>query len=337
MIKDAIDALARGSDLNASLMSSVMEEIMIGKAATADIVDFLIKLDKKGETVEELVAAVLVLRRYAAAIDVKAAHVLDTCGTGGDTKGTFNISTAVAFVASGAGISVAKHGNRSVSSQSGSADVLEELGINIRLTPEKIKECLEKTGIAFLFAPDLHPAMKYAMPARKEIGKRTIFNILGPLSNPAKAAHQLVGVYDKRWVPVLAQVLLELGSKHALVVHGEDGLDEISTVSPSYVSEACQGKVINYKLNPRDFGIKKARLEELRGGDAKKNAAIIIDILKGKKSPCRDIVVLNAAAAIYSADAAVSIKEGLLLAEQSIDNLKALEKLELLKQFTKNG
>jgi len=337
MIKDAIDALARGSDLNASLMSSVMEEIMIGKAATADIVDFLTKLDKKGETVEELVSAVLVLRRHAAVIDVKAAHVLDTCGTGGDTKGTFNISTAVAFVASGAGISVAKHGNRSVSSQSGSADVLEALGVNIRLSPEKIKECLEKTGIAFLFAPDLHPAMKYAMPARKEIGKRTIFNILGPLSNPAKAAHQLIGVYDKRWVPVLAQVLLKLGSKHALVVHGEDGLDEISTASSSYVSEACQGKVINYKLNPRDFGIRKARLEELRGGDAKKNAAIITDILKGKKSPCRDIVVLNAAAAIYSADAAVSVKEGLLLAEQSIDNLKALEKLELLKQFTKNG
>ncbi|MCX5712585.1 MAG: anthranilate phosphoribosyltransferase [Candidatus Omnitrophica bacterium] len=334
MIKDAINLLSSGSDLNASLMSDVMDEIMGNKAKTPDIVDFLKALAKKGETVEELVAAVRVMRRHANAIKVQDPKLLDTCGTGGDSKGTFNISTAVAFVASAAGISVAKHGNRSVSSLSGSADVLEALGVNIELKPQKAKECLEKTGIAFLFAPSFHPAMKYAMPARKEIGKRTIFNLLGPLSNPANAAHQLVGVYDKRWVPVLAEVLLKLGSKHALVVCGSDGLDEISTTATTYVAEAYQGKVNAYKLDPQDFWIKKAKLEELQGADAKKNAEIILDILRGASGACRDIVVLNAAAAIYAADAAASIKEGIELARRSIDSKKAMEKLQLLKNFS---
>ena len=308
---------------------------MTGKAETPDIVSFLRALSKKGETIEELTAAALVMRRHVTRIKVKDEVILDTCGTGGDKLGTFNISTVVAFVAAGSGITVAKHGNRSVSSRCGSADILEALGINIRLSKEKIEECLEKIGIAFLFAQDLHPAMKYAMPARKQIAEKTVFNILGPLTNPASATHQLVGVYDGRWTEILARVLKNLGSVHTLVVHGKDGLDEITTTARTKVSEAVQDSIKNYELSPEDFGFKKSRLEDLSGGDAATNANILVDILNGASGPRRDIVLLNAAAAIYVADKAASIKEGIVLARDSIDSKRAIEKLNLLKEFSK--
>ncbi len=334
MIEEAIEIISKHSDLSAEQMQAVMEEIMTGKVETPQIVSFLLALSNKGETTEELTAAVSVMRRYVTKINTRQELILDTCGTGGDKSGTFNVSTIVAFVASGCGITVAKHGNRSVSSCCGSADILEKLGININLPPEKLERCLDEIGIAFLFAPNLHPAMKYAMPARKQIGKRTMFNLLGPLSNPAGARHQLVGVYDKHWVEILAQVLNKLGTVHALVVHGEDGLDEITTTAKTYICEAEQGKIKSSYIGPEDFGFKRAKLEDLSGGDALGNSQILFDILNGKAGPRRDIVLLNAAAAIYIADKAKSIKEAINLATESIDSGKALKKLELLKEYS---
>ncbi|MBU3958965.1 MAG: anthranilate phosphoribosyltransferase [Candidatus Omnitrophica bacterium] len=333
MIQEAIKILSQGTDLTASHMEAVMEEIMTGKVETPQIVSFLTNLNKQGETKDELTAAVSVMRRHVIRIHTEHKVILDTCGTGGDKKGTFNISTAVAFVASGCGICVAKHGNRSVSSKSGSADVLEALGININMTKEKIKQCLDDIGIAFLFAQNFHPAMKYAMPARKEIGAKTIFNILGPLTNPAGATHQLVGVFDARWTEMLARVLGNLGTVHALVVRGEDGLDEISTTATTLISEEYKGRINNYKVSPEDFGFKRANPQDLTGGTAADNARIVMDILNGKTGPRRDIVVLNAAAAIYTADKVKSIKEGIKLASDSIDSARALERLELLKEY----
>ncbi len=332
MIKEATEKLIQRKDLNRAEMEAVMEEIMGGKAQTPEIVSFLTALSDKGETIEELTAAVSVMRRHATKISVDEEIILDTCGTGGDKKGTFNVSTIVAFVASGCGITVAKHGNRSVSSHCGSADILEASGININMGKEKIEYCLKNIGIAFLFAQNLHPAMKYAMPARKQIGRRTMFNILGPLTNPAGATHQLIGVYDADLTKVLAKVLANLGSVHALVAHGKDGLDEITTTAVSLISEAHHGKISDYEINPEAFDFKKARPEDLIGGTASDNARILLEVLNGKSGPQRDIVVLNAGAAIYVAGKASSIKEGIRLACVSIDSGKAKEKLELLRQ-----
>lgn len=336
MIREMTGIISGGKDLTEEQMESVMEEIMTGKADTAAIVDFLTALGNKGESVEELTAAVSVMRKHVTRINARKEIVLDTCGTGGDRKGTFNISTAAAFVASGCGITVAKHGNRSVSSQSGSADILEALGVNINMAPQEIERCLNDIGIAFLFAPSLHPAMKYAMPARKKLGKRTIFNILGPLTNPAQAKYQLVGVYDNNLREMLAKVLGNLGAAHALVVHGQDGLDEITTAARTSISEFYQGRVENYEIEPQEFGIKKAKIEDLAGGRAEENAAMLMAILKGEAGPKRDIVLLNSATAIYTADKAESIKEGIKLAAESIDSGNALRKLELLRAY-KNG
>ncbi len=335
MIEAAAKKLEAGRDLTRQDMQLVMEEIMGGKASTAQIISFLIALNKKGETEEELTAAVAVMRNFATKIHSDNKTVLDVCGTGGDKKGTFNISTVVAFVVSACGVVVAKHGNRSVSSCCGSADILEALGINIDMPVENIEKCLNEIGIAFLFAQNLHPAMKYAMPARKEIGSRTIFNILGPLSNPASATHQLVGVYDAGLTEKLANVLNNLGTRHAMVVHGDDGLDEITTTAETAVSEAHQGKVNNYKINPEDFGFKRARLEDLSGARASENAEDLLDILNGKPGPKRDIVVLNSAAALYVADKVESVKEGIVLASEAIDSKQAFKKLELLKEYSK--
>ncbi|TRZ96439.1 anthranilate phosphoribosyltransferase [bacterium] len=334
MIDEATARLRDKENLNSSLMQAVMEEIMTGRADTPQIIPFLVALGDKGESIEELTAAVTVMRRYSTKIDSKGGVVLDTCGTGGDKKGTFNISTIVAFVASGCGIKVAKHGNRSVSSKSGSADVLEALGVNIQLDSQKASRCLNEIGIAFLFAQNFHPAMKYAMPARKQIARQTIFNILGPLSNPAAATHQLVGVYDEHLTKLLVQVLVNLGVVHALVVHAEDGLDEITTTASTSISEARNGKIINYKINPRDFGIKEAKLKDISGGTASRNAEILLDILNGISGPGRDIVLLNAAAAIYAADQVNSLQEGITLAVDSIDSGRAMEKLRLLKEYS---
>jgi anthranilate phosphoribosyltransferase len=334
MIKEAGVILAQRQNLSSAQMRLCMEEIMLGQAQTPDIVFFLERLAQKGETLDELTAAVEVMRKYAVKIDTEAPVVLDTCGTGGDKKGTFNISTCVAFVASGCGITVAKHGNRSVSSRSGSADILEALGINILMDKEDTERCLEEVGVAFLFAPNLHPAMKYAMPARKQIGRRTIFNILGPLSNPAGAKHQLIGVFDRALTGILAQVLLGLGSRHVLAVHGEDGLDEVTLSAKTYISEARADKVHNYEIQPEDFGIKRAGLEDLSGSGAQDNAKILIEVLKGRPGPKKDIVLLNSACAIYAADKAGSLKDGLKLASASIESGAALKKLELLKSFS---
>jgi len=333
MIKEAAEIM-RNRDLSTPEMDMVMEEIMGGKAEVAEIVSFLTGLSSKGETVEELVAAVQVMRRHATKIKTRQKLLLDTCGTGGDKKGTFNISTAVAFVVSGSGVAVAKHGNRSVSSKCGSADILEALGVNIKMAPEKMTESLDKIGIAFLFAQSLHPAMKYAMPARKQIGKRTIFNLIGPLSNPAGATHQLVGVFSREWTKSFAKVLAQLGTKHALVVHGRDGLDEITTTDTTDISEQNNGKLTSYEITPEEFGIKRAKMGDLAGGDASFNAKILMDLLGGKDGAIRDIVLLNAAAALYTADRVGSIKEGIAVAKESIDSKKALNKLNLLKEYS---
>ena len=316
MIQKATEILSRNSDLSSSQMQVVMEEIMTGKAPTSEIVSFLTALNHRGETVDEITAAVKVMRRHATKVQVKRDVILDTCGTGGDKKGTFNVSTAVAFVASGCGVCVAKHGNRAVSSSCGSADILEVLGININMNKEQIELCLNEVGIGFLFAPNFHPAMKYAMPARKQMAAKTIFNILGPLTNPAGATHQLVGVYEPKWTEILARVLGNLGTEHALVVHGEDGLDEVSISTKTFISEAHKGKILNYQINPEDLGLEKAEPKDLAGGTAVDNARIIMEILKGKPGPKRDIVILNAAVALYTADKAKDIKEGITLASE---------------------
>jgi anthranilate phosphoribosyltransferase len=334
MIKDLIKQLLNKKDLTPLQMQQVMREILSGAVDTADIVAFLTSLNDKGETVVELTAAVNVMLEYVEPIIVDRPNILDTCGTGGDKKGTFNVSTISALVASGAGVTVAKHGNRSVSSKCGSADILEALGVKIDMGMEKIKKCLEEIGIAFLFAPNLHLAMRQIMPARKQIAQKTIFNILGPLINPARSTNQLIGVYSKAWVRPLAEVLRNLGSKHILVVHGADGLDEVTTTDKTYVTEVKNGLIKDYKITPEDFGFKRAALEDLLGGSIQENVKIVQDLLAGKKDARRDIVLFNAGCAIYAADKTKTIALGMKLAQESIDSGAALEKLNLLKEYS---
>ena len=335
MIKDLIQQLITKKDLTEQQMQQVMQEILSGATSTADIVAFLTSLNAKGETVAELTAAVNVMLKYVDPIIVDKPNILDTCGTGGDKKGTFNISTITAFVASGAGVTVAKHGNRSVSSRCGSADILEALGVNINMDKAKIKQCLQEIGIAFLFAPNLHPAMKHVMPARKQIAQKTIFNILGPLINPARATNQLIGVYALEWTNRLAQVLHNLGTQHVLVVHGADGLDEVTTTDKTYVSEVTGGVLKDYEITPEDFGLSRARPGDLTGGEVPENVKITLDILAGKKGSKRDIVLFNAGCAIYAANKTGNIGEGIKLAVKAIDSGEARKKLELLKEYSK--
>jgi anthranilate phosphoribosyltransferase len=334
MIKDLIQQLLNKKDLTPLQMQQVMREILGGAADTADIISFLTSLNDKGETVAELTAAVNVMLKYVEPIIVDKPNILDTCGTGGDKKGTFNISTITALVASGAGVTVAKHGNRSVSSKCGSADILEALGVKISMDTAKIKRCLEEIGIAFLFAPSLHLAMRYVMPARKQIAQKTIFNILGPLINPARATNQLIGVYSKDWVRPLAEVLHNLGSRHILVVHGADGLDEITTTDKTFVTEVKDGALKDYEIIPEDFGFKRASLDDLLGGSIQDNLKIVQDLLAGVPGSRRDIILLNAGCAIYAADKADTIAQGIKLAQASIDSGAALKKLELLKEYS---
>ncbi len=334
MIKNLIQRLADKKNLTSAQMQEVMREILSGAVDTADIVAFLTSLNKKGETVAEITAAVNVMLKYVEPIIVDKPNILDTCGTGGDKKGTFNISTVTALVACGAGVTVAKHGNRSVSSKCGSADILEALGVRIDMDPARIKQCLEKIGIAFLFAPNLHPAMRYVMPARKQIAQKTIFNILGPLINPARATNQLIGVYSREWVRPLAEVLHNLGSSHILVVHGADGLDEITTADKTFVTEVAGRVIKDYEITPEDFGFKRAQLSDLSGGSIDENVRIVDDILAAKAGYRRDIVLLNAGCAIYAANKADTIKRGIALAKKSIDSGAALNKLKLLKEYS---
>jgi len=334
MIKEAIAKVVERKNLTEEEMVSVMREIMEGEATPSQIASFITALRMKGETVDEITGAARVMREKALKVKTKASVVVDTCGTGGDEAFTFNISTAAAFVAAGAGLTVAKHGNRSVSSKSGSADVLKALGMNIEAEVEMVEACLDTIGIGFLFAPMMHGAMKHAIGPRREIGIRTIFNILGPLTNPAGAQYQVLGVYRSELTEVLAEVLKNLGSIRAFVVSGNDGLDEITLTSETKVSELKDGEVRTYSIKPEDFGMSRCKLFELQGGDPDDNAGIIREILKGGKGPKRDIVVLNAAAAITASGMAKDIKEGVRLAEESIDSGKALEKLERLIEIT---
>lgn len=321
------------ADLSEVEMSDTMREIMEGKATDAQIGAFLTALRLKGETIAEITGAARLMKEKAIMIKAPKGTV-DTCGTGGDMAQTFNISTTAAFVVAGGGIPVAKHGNRSVSSRSGSADVLQALGVNIELPPEKVEKCLMDVGFGFLFAPIFHGAMKYALGPRREIGVRTIFNILGPITNPAGTKYQILGVYLSDLTEIMAEVLGNLGCLHAFVVHGEDGLDEITITGRTKISELKDGRVESYFIDPTDFGMKLGKVEDLLGGDAKENAEITLNILKGEKGPKRDIVLLNASAAIVASGKAKDFEEGISIAERSIDSGAALRKLEEIKRVT---
>ncbi|NPA62661.1 MAG: anthranilate phosphoribosyltransferase [Methanococci archaeon] len=336
MIENAIKKIVEFKDLDKKEAEEVMEEIMSGYAKPTQIASLLTALRMKGETIDEITAFAEIMRKHSIKIHPNVPKLLDTCGTGGDNLNTFNISTATAFVVS-TYVPVAKHGNKAVSSKSGSADVLEALGVNLNVPMEKIKRSIEELGIGFLFAPQFHPAMKYATPVRRDLGIRTVFNVLGPLTNPANANYQLMGVYDEKLTEKLANVLKNLGLKGALVVHGS-GMDEITTIGKTKISEMKNGEIKTYYIDPEDFGIKKAKLEEIKGGDAEENAKIIREIFEGEEVGAkRDIVVLNAAFALYIADETKNVEEGIKLAEKSIDSGKALKKLEDLIDFYREG
>ncbi|MEW6601104.1 MAG: anthranilate phosphoribosyltransferase [Nitrospirota bacterium] len=333
MIKEAIKSAVEGKDLSEEQMTAAMRDIMEGKATDAQIGAFLTALRMKGETVEEITGAAKVMREKVSAIKAPALTV-DTCGTGGDMSRTFNISTTTAIVTAACGVPVAKHGNRSVSSSCGSADVLEALGIKIDLTPEKVEKCLAQTGFGFMFAPLFHPAMKFAIGPRREMGIRTIFNILGPLTNPAGAERQVLGVFSDKLTEPMARVLGNLGVKHAFVVHGEDGLDEITNTDRTRVTELKNGSIDTYFISPEDFNFKKAGKGDLAGGTAQDNAAIVTAILKGEKGPKRDIVLMNAAAALVAGERAKDFQEAVKLAVQALDSGAALKKLEEVKKVS---
>ena len=334
-IQEAINTVVDGKNLSMAQATEVFTDIMSGSATDAQIAAFIVALRMKGETPEEITGAASVMREKATRVmPEKCEHCVDTCGTGGDGANTFNVSTAAAFVAAGAGAVVAKHGNRAVSSKCGSADVLEALGVAINLTPERMKTCLDTVGIAFLFAPTLHKAMKYAIGPRREIGVRTIFNILGPLTSPAMAQHQLLGVFSEKLTLTMAMVLNNMGTRRAFVVHGMDGLDEISIAGPTGIAEIKDGAVKSYSITPEEFGISPAPLSAIAGGTPPENAARIRALFAGEKGPCRDITVLNAAFAIAAAGIAATPKEGITLACKSIDSGAALAKLNSLVAFT---
>jgi anthranilate phosphoribosyltransferase len=334
MIREALARIAAGRDLTMAEARDVMMEIMQGQATPAQIGAFLVALRMKGETTDEIAGCAQAMRENAIAVKPKRDALVDTCGTGGDGSGTFNISTTVAFIAAGAGIAVAKHGNRSVSSRCGSADLLQALGVNVELSADQAARCIDEVGIGFLFAPLFHPAMKHALPPRQEIGLRTIFNLLGPLSNPAGTTRQLVGVYDPDLTETVAQVLLALGSEHAFVVHGADGLDELSVTGSNKVSQLRDGQVETFTIDPRELGLPQARLSDLSGGSAEENAATTRALLNGDKGPKRDVVLLNAAAALVAGGKAASLDEGLELAAEAVDGGAALRKLDELVEFS---
>ena len=346
MILDALHRLANHrQSLSRTEAHAVMTEVLTGQCSEAQIAALLVALHMKGETVEEIVGFAEAIRAAATSLALHANQLLDasgtgrdalvdTCGTGGDTSGTFNISTATAFVVAGAGVRVAKHGNRSVTSKCGSADVMEALGVNINLPPERVAACLEQVGIAFLFAPALHSAMKYVQSVRRDLRLRTVFNLLGPLTNPACATCQVVGVYSADLVEKLAEALSMLGLHRALVVHGSDGLDEITITGPTRIGEVRDGQVRTFEVTPEEFGLPRAKLDEISGGDAVMNAALIREVLEGTKSARRDVVVLNAAAALVAAGKADHLRDAVPLAVKAIDSGAAAEKLAALIAFS---
>lgn len=329
--KDALHLLLERRDLTHGQMLDIMRQIMSGALAPVQIAGILIALRMKGETVDEIAAAAEVMRELSTKVNVTAKeHLIDTCGTGGDGIQTFNVSTVSAFVAAAAGARVAKHGGRSVSSTCGSADVLEALGVNVNMTPDQVAQCIDEIGIGFMFAPNHHSAMKHAAPVRRELGVRTLFNLLGPLTNPAGAKRQVMGVFDRSLTAKLARVLHRLGSEHVLVVHGADGMDEISFAGDTYVAELKGGQVSEYVLNPQQFGMKLHNAESIRVQSAEESKAMILSVLAGQAGPARDIVLLNAGAAIYVAGLASSIQEGIDTAMRAIDGQLAKTKLDQL-------
>jgi len=333
MIKEAIKLLLDGKNLSEQDMVNSMRDIMEGQATDAQIASFLTALRIKGETVEEITGAAKVMREKVTGINAPELTV-DTCGTGGDMSHTFNISTTSALVVAACGVPVAKHGNRSVSSSCGSADVLEALGIKIDLEPQKVQMCIESTGFGFMFAPLFHPAMKFAIGPRKEMGIRTVFNILGPLTNPAGAERQVMGVFSNALTEPLANVLGNLGAKHAFVVHGTDGLDEMTNTDKTQISELKDGKVTTYFISPEDLGFERAKKDDLVGGNADNNVKITNEILNGQKGPKRDIVLINAAAALVAGDKAKDFKDGVESASQAIDSGAARKKLDEIREVS---
>ena len=334
-IQTAIRAVVERQDLTAEQMRAVMRAIMTGAATPAQIGGFLIGLRMKGETVEEIAAAAEVMRELAVRVGVSGPHLVDTCGTGGDGVSTFNISTASAFVVAAAGGKVAKHGNRSVSSKSGSADVLEAAGVSLDLTPEQVAQCVNEVGVGFMFAPKHHGAMKHAIGPRREMGVRTIFNLLGPLTNPAGAPNQVVGVFSDQWVEPLAQVLHRLGSEHVMVVHAEDGMDEISIGAPTRVAELKHGKIRAYTVTPEQFGLKRGPVAGLAVKSAAESLAMVESALANEGGPARDIVALNAGAAIYVAGLAPTLEGGVKKAQAALADGAARERLRALIALSK--
>ena len=337
-IKEALNRVVSQLDLSTAEMQDVMREIMTGQCTDAQVGAFLMGLRMKSETIDEIVGAAQLMRELAAPVQIDAEHLVDTCGTGGDGMNIFNVSTAAAFVVAAAGGRVAKHGNRAVSGKSGSADLLEAAGVNLNLTPEQVARCVESVGVGFMFAPAHHGAMKYAIGPRRELGLRTIFNMLGPMTNPAGVKHQVLGVFSKALCRPLAEVLQRLGSEHVLVVHAQDGLDEISLAAPTFVAELKDGVVSEYSIQPEDFGIKSQSLIGLTVEDAAESLTLIRDALTKRKTEqgqkAADLIALNAGAAIYAADLAATLKEGVQRAHDALHTGLAWEKLQELVSFT---
>lgn len=333
-MQQAIKAVTEQKDLSRDEMTDVMRLIMTGEATQAQIGGFLIGLRMKGETVDEITAAAGVMRELATRVDVAGDHMVDTCGTGGDGASTFNISTTSAFVVAAAGGQVAKHGNRSISSKSGSADVLEAAGVNLNLGPDQVAECINKVGVGFMFAPAHHSAMKHAIGPRKEMGVRTIFNVLGPLTNPAGAPNQVLGVFSEAWLQPLAEVLGKLGSRHVMVVHANDGMDEISIGADTMVAELKDGKVNTYTVSPEQFGMQKADLASIAVDGAEDSLQMVKAVLDNQSGPARDIVVLNAGAAIYTAGLTDSLEAGIKKADEVIASGAARAKLDQLVEVS---
>lgn len=336
MLKEYLAQAIAGRDLSREAARDAMQVIMSGQASELQIAAFLTAMRMKGETGMEVAGFAETMRKHALKVECSSPKIIDTCGTGGDSRGTFNVSTAVAFVLAGAGLHVAKHGNRGVSSSCGSADVLGALGVNLELPAHGVAAAIDNIGVGFIFAPRFHQAMKYAVNPRRELGFRTVFNLLGPLTNPAGAHCQLIGVYDPALTAVAAGALAGLGITRAMVVHSQDGLDEISTAFPTQIAEVVDGEIRSYTLEPEQYGFKRCALADYQGGTIEDNARIIIRLLNGEAGFKRDIVLLNAAAALVVADAARDIREGLALAADSIDSGAALAKLEALQTFTQH-
>ncbi len=333
-LQSAIRSVLQHQDLTDVEMTSVMQTIMTGEATPAQIGGFLIGLQMKGETAIEIAAAAKVMRKLATPVEITGDHVVDTCGTGGDGASTFNVSTASAFVVAAAGAKVAKHGNRSISSSSGSADVLEAAGVNLELSADQVKRCIDEVGIGFLFAQKHHGAMKHAIGPRREMGVRTLFNLLGPLTNPAQAKRQVLGVFDPQWVRPMAEVLQSLGSEHVLVVHAEDGLDEISIGAGTHVAELRNGQIKTYDISPEEFGFARTSVSQLSVSSAVESLAVITNVFANQAGPARDIVAFNAGAAIYAADLVSNLQDGIQQAHALIANGAAKQKLNELVRLS---